>query len=105
MRRSPAESLRIFLVAFALAGCDDAARQQLNASREPASLDMRRDRVWSLSDEGVRVHPRAAPQKAVLVPLPGWIWAGPPYGCLPTLALGPKGEAVVSSDIVPTLWR
>ena len=28
-----------------------------------------------------------------------------PYGCPPDLALGPKGEAVVTSNIVPILWR
>jgi hypothetical protein len=37
--------------------------------------------------------------------LPGWQWVGAPYSCLPDLALGPKGEAVISSNIVPTLWR
>jgi streptogramin lyase len=39
------------------------------------------------------------------VRLPGWVWAGAPYGCLPDLALGPRGEAVVTSNVLPTLWR
>jgi len=39
------------------------------------------------------------------VPLPGWLYAGEPYGCAPDLALGPKGEALISSDVVPVLWR
>jgi len=27
------------------------------------------------------------------------------YACLPDLALGPRGEVVITSNIVPTLWR
>ena len=68
-------------------------------------LDTARNRAWSLSAEGLSFQDRSAPGKTVQVPLPGWHWAGPPYGCLPDLALGPKGEAVVTSDILPTLWR
>lgn len=39
------------------------------------------------------------------VRLPDWQWAGEPYGCTPSLALGPKGEALVFSDVLPVLWR
>ena len=39
------------------------------------------------------------------IALPGWIYAGAPYSCFPDLALGPRGEAVVTSDVVPVLWR
>jgi hypothetical protein len=33
------------------------------------------------------------------------MWVDAPYGSLPDLALGPRGEAVVTSNVVPTLWR
>jgi hypothetical protein len=39
------------------------------------------------------------------VPLPGWIYVHESYACPPELALGPKGEAVVTSNVIPTLWR
>jgi hypothetical protein len=39
------------------------------------------------------------------VPLPDWTYAGPRFGCAPSLAVGPNGEAVVTSDVMPTLWR
>ena len=68
-------------------------------------VDPARNRVWSLTREGVSFHDAATPEKVVAVQLPDWQWAGTPYGCLPDLALGPKGEAVVTSDVLPTLWR
>lgn len=108
---------RAFLLAASIAsiaGCDldaeslQAAHAESAPQSQPIQLryqvDPARNRVWSLTSQGVFVHESATLQK-LAVDLPGWQWAGPPYGCLPDLALGPKGEAVVTSDIVPTLWR
>ena len=39
------------------------------------------------------------------LPLPGWLLVDAPYSCPPDLALGPKGEALITSNILPTLWR
>lgn len=60
------------------------------------------DRTWQLTRNGV-IAQKAG--RTVRVPLPDWVYAGPRYGCVPSLAVGPKGEAVVSSDVMPTLWR
>ena len=65
--------------------------------------DFARDRVWLLTRDGVFLQEPGAPLKSLQ--LPHWQWAGAPYGCLPDLALGPKGEAVITSDVLPTLWR
>ena len=81
----------------------DAPRFEAPEARYQA--DPARNRVWSLTRDGVTFHDRSAPEKIFKVPLPGWQWAGSPYGCLPDLALGPKGEAVITSDVLPTLWR
>jgi len=67
-------------------------------------LDPARNRVWFLSQDGVFVYDVGTRQK-VAVPLPDWLWLGADYSCLPDLALGPNGEAVVTSNILPTLWR
>lgn len=103
-----------FLAASALLidGCDvDASSRQAanDASQiEPPNgrhqVDSARNRVWFLTAEGVFVHDASRPQR-IEVSLPGWVWVGAPYGCLPDLALGPKGEAVITSNVVPTLWR
>src|SRR4051812_22968078 len=69
-------------------------RQQVDAARE---------RIWRLGQDGVFMLERAVPAK--LVRLQDWQWAAPPYGCLPDLALGPNGEAIVTSNVLPVLWR
>ena len=43
------------------------------------------------------------PRRAVT--LPGWHWAGEPYACAPAVATGPRGEVVVTSNVVPVLWK
>ena len=99
-----------------MGGCDSSAappQAPMTAGETPEGqppnariqVDPARNRVWSLSRDGVFLHDRATPEKIVAVRLPGWHWAGAPYSCLPDLALGPKGEAVITSDVVPTLWR
>lgn len=68
------------------------------------NVDATRGRVWSLTESGVSLHDTAGSHRAT-VALPGWHWAGEPYGSAPALALGPQGEAIVTSDIVPVLWK
>jgi hypothetical protein len=65
-------------------------------------IDAARGRVWSLSHEGVVVVERS---KKTVLALPEWVWVHAPYGCPPVLTIGPKGEAVVTSNVLPTLWR
>jgi hypothetical protein len=114
MRNGIATSLALAGLVW-LTGCDLQAVQE-RSTREMAavpgkpSFDIRhqvdpaRGRVWWLTRDGVYLHDVTKPQR-VAVKLPGWQWLGAPYGCLPDLALGPQGEAIVTSDIVPTLWR
>jgi hypothetical protein len=68
-------------------------------------IDLARNRVWTLTSEGVVLHDAGTPGKTVEVALPSWVWVDVPYSCPPDLALGPKGEAVITSNIVPVLWR
>ena len=39
------------------------------------------------------------------VELPGWHWADQPYACAPDIAVGPRGEVVVTSNVLPVLWK
>ena len=107
----------LFLAALivSIGGCDPgAAPPQVpkaagNAPESQApnlryQVDPARNRVWFLTRDGVFLYDVTTPEK-IVVPLPAWQWVGTPYGCLPDLALGPKGEAVITSDILPTLWR
>lgn len=66
--------------------------------------DPARERVWILNAQGVFLyHTRTG--KLQEVQLPSWQWVDAPYACPPDLALGPTGEAVVTSNVVPVLWR
>jgi hypothetical protein len=60
--------------------------------------------AWSLTGDGVSLSDPAKP-RPITVALPGWHWAGAPYGAAPALAIGPQGEAIVTSDVAPVLWR
>jgi hypothetical protein len=40
-----------------------------------------------------------------VVKLPDWHWADAPYACAPAVAFGPRGEVVVTSNVLPVLWK
>ena len=68
--------------------------------------DAARGRVWTLTADGVTLQDAATRQAVALaLALPEWHWAGPPFGRGPDLALGPRGEVIVTSDVLPKLWR
>ena len=103
-------------IALALqAGCETGASSAASAqsTRNPSGtkpvsvryqVDAGRERVWWLTADGVFVnHARASGKTSV--PLPGWTWAAAPWSCIPDMALGPRGEAVVTSNVVPVVWR
>jgi len=96
--------LFVIVLIVPAAGCD--GRAESSSAQEPTRyrVDAVRHRVWLLSREGVRVDDAAAPVRTT-VSLPEWPQLLRPWGCLPDLALGPSGEAVVTSNVLPTLWR
>ena len=67
--------------------------------------DAAKHRGWILTPTGVVVVDLKLRQTTALVQLPEWTWAGETFSCPPDLAVGPNGEALVSSNVVPTLWR
>jgi hypothetical protein len=69
-----------------------------------SQVDAARGRIWWLTGAGLTMQDRTRRQPVTLR-LPGWHWAGAPYGCPPDLALGPQGEVIVTSDVLPKLWR
>lgn len=86
-----------------LTGCErDAAPAETSVIRYQA--DAARDRIWSLTRDGVVLQVRAKPGKTV-IQLPDWAWAHAPWACPPDLAIGPKGEAVITSNVATVLWK
>lgn len=78
------------------------------ANEPPAlrvAVDPQRGRVWALRPDGVHVHAMSGRRRLAHVALPGWVVAGEPHGCLPDLALDHGGNAVVTSDVLPVVWK
>lgn len=104
------------LAAFVVSsgGCDIGAapsQQAKDASVAPEGqapdvryqVDHARNRIWVLTKDGVSLYD-VSKQERIAISLPEWVSVGTAYGCLPDLALGPKGETVITSNVVSTLW-
>ena len=111
-------SLTVVLVAglVSIGGCDrdvalaPAMQAKIDAPHNPSPsvryrMDPARNRMWVLTPDGVFVYDASKPKTIAEVALPSWQSVDAPYSCLPDLALGPRGEAVVTSNAVPTLWK
>ena len=84
-----------------LAGCESNA-QPSGAGMLGYQVDEARNRSVWLTREGVQIH--SASGQPLNVALPGWAYAGAPH-CPPGLAIGSQGEIVVTSNVIPTVWR
>lgn len=62
-----------------------------------------RARAWVLDAQGLFLEQAGQPRRPVR--LADWTWAGQPYACAPDIAIGPRGEIVVTSNVVPVLWK
>src|SRR5687768_517442 len=60
-------------------------------------------RAWVLDADGLFLEEARKPRRAIK--LAGWQWAGEPYACAPDVAVGPRGEVVVTSNVLPVLWK
>lgn len=94
-------ALAAILAIAALAGCESNTGPNASSLLH-YQIDPARERSVWLTRDGVLIHSAAA--QPVQVELPGWSYAGAPY-CPPDLAVGPKGEVVVTSNVLQTLWR
>ena len=61
------------------------------------------EQTWVLNADGVYL--QQARKARVEIKLPEWQWAHEPYACPPALAIGPRGEALVTSNVQPVLWK
>jgi hypothetical protein len=111
---------RVFLAPLvaaltAVAACDNPVAPSLPRSTAGTTLvdlsgnvrqrnDPARDRVWILNAHGLFFHGTST-GKLVEIPLPSWHRVDSSYSCPPDIALGPDGEVVVTSNVVPVLWR
>jgi hypothetical protein len=97
----------VFFV-VSLVSCDaagPAGAQDGPVAKVRVQVDAARNRVWLLTAQGIAIYDPAVPGRVLRVPLLGWQISEEPAGCVPQFALGPEGEAVIGSDLVPVLLR
>ena len=87
-----------FSAAAALFVASHAAADPLRYRVQPE-----RARAWVIDANGLFLEEGRKPRRAIQ--LPDWHWAGEPYACAPDIAIGPRGEVVVTSNVVPMLWK
>ncbi len=68
-------------------------------------VDEAHKRVYQLTRDGVDVVELADGRKVGHVDLRGWVWASEEFSCPPDIALTPEGDVLVTSNVVPTIWR
>lgn len=68
------------------------------------AADAAHARTWTLDPDGLawRNGEGGVPRR---VPIPGWMHLAAPHACAPDLAIAPDGAIVLSSNVVPMLWR
>lgn len=67
--------------------------------------DAPRNHLWVLQQDAVYLHDATTRALKKRFELPGWMHVDEAYACAPALAIDAQGAAVVSSNIVPILWR
>jgi hypothetical protein len=87
-----------FSAAAALLIASEAAADPLRYRVQPE-----RARSWVIDANGLFLEEARKPRRAIQ--LPDWQWAGEPYACAPDVAIGPRGEVVVTSNVLPVLWK
>ncbi len=92
-----------------LAGCGGPVSSQSPMNGPPSEeilrtqSDAARGRIWVLGVEDLRVYDAVSNKLVRRVVLPGWSIAR--YKCPPDLILDASGSAIISNNVVPTLWR
>lgn len=88
-------------------GCDSRALQQgaWPMYLQVVRADAEHNRLWVLERDGLSVHDNTNGRRLRRVVLPDWIYAGAGYGCAPDVAVAGDGAAIVTSNVMPVLWR
>ena len=98
------KSIVVALSLACLAGCESGGTPAAVQVEGRSLVDGGRGQVWTLTREGLFLSHIASVERQAIA-LPDWVVAGEPYGSQPALALGAGGDVLVTSDIMPVVWR
>src|SRR5262249_41986227 len=98
---TPSWGKRVFMKIAILIGLSFIATSVL---AEPLRTvqDTQRNRTWALGVDAVYLQEGTQKRR---FELPGWVHATEEYACRPDLALDGRGAVVVTSNVVPIVWR
>ena len=68
-------------------------------------LDTLRNRSWVLNHDAVYVYDTARRRLIQRIELPGWFYVNEAFSCPPDLVIAPTGAALVTSNVMPTIWE
>jgi hypothetical protein len=95
-----------YLVGLSLiTGASTSGQAGQDAPSLKSLKDDAHERIYVLVPDGVDVFEARAPRRVAHIELPGWVWAGEPYSCPPDMTFSPTGDILVTSNVVPVVWR
>jgi hypothetical protein len=68
-------------------------------------IDDAHQRVYLLVRDGVDVRELTGGRTLAHVDLPGWVWVNEKYSCPPDIAFTPERDLLVTSNVLPAVWR
>ena len=97
----------VSLNAFAAPRAPDCGGARLGDDSNVVAIrtDEKRQRTWVLSAEGLYLHDSSGAVELRRFALPGWIHVIRSQACPPDMTIDDAGAVLVSSNIVPRLWR
>jgi hypothetical protein len=101
------ETTRKWLVAalILLAAAAPRAVAEADSGELRFLRDDSRKRLYVLLRSGLEIRNLASRQRIAHVPLPGWIAVDEAFSCSPDIALAPEGDILVTSNVLPIIWR
>ena len=94
-----------FTMAFILLASSAGAAADPDPGVLKSLADGARNRIYVLVQHGVEVLDAASRRKVAFVALNDWVWVGEKYSCPPDIILAPEGDILVTSNVVPVIWR
>lgn len=95
-----------YLVGLSLiTGASTSGQAGQDAPSLKSLKDDARERIYVLVRDGVDVLEARVPRRVAHIELPGWVWADEPYSCPPDMTFSPTGDVLVTSNVVPVIWR
>lgn len=97
----------VIVSSLAVSGCDGSVRREgpPEVGLEIVRVDLAHNRRWVLREHALSVYDHMNGRRLRHIILPDWVLAGPKDGCAPDIVLDASGAALVSSNVLPVLWR